>query len=123
MRRNPGVRTYKAIPSYQRYLIFFLLLFLGMTLYVWEQVKVGELAKEINRLKAERERLWNENEHLRVEIAALSSRERIERIAQERLEMVYPSKRPLVLFTRVSQNIHPSAKQPKISLKAQIGYP
>jgi len=57
---------------------------------VWEHVCATRLASEIERLKATRARVEAELGFLQMDCAALSSRERIEGYATERLDMRYP---------------------------------
>lgn len=122
MKKTLWKRRERTILSFWRYLLLIGLLFMGMILYVWEQVEITELARDIDRLKAEKRRLENENGLLRIEIASLSSRERIEQIARERLGMVYPSKRPIVLTVRPLQEGSPADERIQVPVKAHVGH-
>jgi cell division protein FtsL len=60
-------------------------------LYVWQRVKVIKLLKEIQeqkKLLAEEEKKYK---YLTLETSELSSFERIEKISQEKLELVHPT--------------------------------
>jgi len=59
-------------------------------LCIWEQVYATRLASEIEELQCRQEHVETEIGFLRMECVALSSRERIEEYAQERLGMSYP---------------------------------
>ncbi|HID94556.1 MAG TPA: cell division protein FtsL [Candidatus Latescibacteria bacterium] len=73
----------------------------GMVLYIWEQVTVGDLARKVDLLFSERERLQQENKRLRADIARLSRSDRIKKIATEKLGMVAPATPPSQLVIDV----------------------
>jgi len=58
---------------------------------VWEHVCATRLASDIERLKVAKARAEAELGFLEMECAALSSRERVEGYAKERLDMRYPA--------------------------------
>jgi cell division protein FtsL len=62
-----------------------------MTVWVWETTVVRTHMIEIERLKDERTEMLKRNEAIQMEISRLSSYERIEKIAGEKLGM-HPSK-------------------------------
>jgi cell division protein FtsL len=80
--------------SKPRLLLFFtlLLLFLigGSLFYVWSRIQVIQLGYEISNALKEGRGLTEASKKLRIEIAALKSYARIERIATEDLGMVKP---------------------------------
>jgi cell division protein FtsL len=80
--------------SKPRFLLFFtlLLLFLvgGSLFYVWSRIQVIQLGYEISNALKEGRGLTETSKKLRIEIAALKSYARIERIATEDLGMAKP---------------------------------
>ncbi len=89
MKRN-GKRNF----SKPRLLLFLtLLLFLlmgGSLFYVWSRIQVIQLGYEISNALKEGRGLTETGKKLRIEIAALKSYARIERIATEELGMAKP---------------------------------
>jgi cell division protein FtsL len=77
-----------------RLLLFFTLLLLlligGSLFYVWSRIQVIQLGYEISNALREGRGLTEASKKLRVEIAALKSYARIERIAMEELGMAKP---------------------------------
>lgn len=59
-------------------------------LYVWERVDLVQVGYRIQQLKAEYRILERENDELEVKVSALTSPERIARIATEQLGMMRP---------------------------------
>lgn len=77
-----------------RLLLFFILslcLFIGGSLfYVWSRIQVIQLGYEISSTLKEGKALTEANKRLRLEVAALKSYARIEKIAVEELKMIKP---------------------------------
>jgi cell division protein FtsL len=77
-----------------RFLLFFILslsLFIGGSLfYVWSRIQVIQLGYEISSTLKEGKALTETNKRLRLEVAALKSYARIEKIAVEELKMLKP---------------------------------
>ena len=71
------------------FMILILLIFLS-GIYIWQRVVVLSLEKEIKRKNVQMGRLQTEYKYLQVDVASLSSVERIERLAQE-MGFVCPS--------------------------------
>ena len=75
-------------------LLFFTLLLIllmgGSLFYVWSRIQVIQLGYEISSALKEGRGLTETNKKLRIEIAALKSYDRIERIATEELGMAKP---------------------------------
>ncbi|OGP74547.1 MAG: cell division protein FtsL [Deltaproteobacteria bacterium RBG_16_50_11] len=75
-------------------LLFFTLLLIllmgGSLFYVWSRIQVIQLGYEISSALKEGRGLTETNKKLRIEIAALKSYARIERIATEELGMTKP---------------------------------
>ncbi len=70
--------------------LFLVLLFCTALVYVWQQIQVVKAGYAINQLKVQIEERENENRLLRMRLSNLSSLERVEKIAKERLKMVNP---------------------------------
>ncbi len=69
-----------------------------MTIWIWETTYVRSHMAEIERLKDERTDISKRNEAIQVEIAKLSSYERIERIASEKLGMRPSTEKPEMIL-------------------------
>lgn len=70
--------------------LFLLLLFCTALIYVWQQIQVVKVGYSLNQLKLQIEERENDNRSLRMKLNNLSSLERVEKIAKERLKMVNP---------------------------------
>lgn len=71
------------------FLILMLIIILSL-IYIWQRVTVVTLASDIKRLNVKIDRQQKEYKYLQVEVASLSSVERIESLAKER-GFVYPA--------------------------------
>ncbi|MFQ5466209.1 MAG: hypothetical protein ACE5EI_09805 [Thermodesulfobacteriota bacterium] len=71
--------------------ISFSALFVLISVILWTRLMVVNIGYDISRTNAERGRLIEKNKRLTLELMALKSPERIERIAAGRLGLVYPS--------------------------------
>lgn len=71
--------------------------------YVWQSVNVIRLGYDVEQLKKEKARLVKMNEMLKIEVATLTSPDRIERIARARLGMRTPEDSQVVLVKRVDR--------------------
>ena len=80
--------------------VLVLIVMIGMLGYVHERVKVLELSKQIDALKAERASLEDLNKRLSVRVVRLSKSDRIVRLATEELGMKFPSESPTPLEER-----------------------
>jgi cell division protein FtsL len=91
---DEGRKRTKRIPIKSNLLLLFtlLLLFLigGSLFYVWSRIQVIQLGYEISNAMKEERALTENNKKLRVEIAALKSYARIEKLAAEELRMAKP---------------------------------
>lgn len=90
--------------THQRTGRYFLIPFLivGMTVfYIWEQIIVNQLVRDIYDLKLKRAELKDRNRQLRIEIAKLMSIDRIERIARDSLHMTVLPQEPMILYYEV----------------------
>ena len=94
MKRGGGIRRLTggiAASLHTRGLILWAAALATGIICIWEHVHSTELASQIEALRNQREDLLAEIGFLRMECAELSSRERIEFEAEERLDMRYPS--------------------------------
>ncbi len=76
------------------------LLSMGLILTVGGKVKIVRLGYQIQALEQQKEDLERINRSLRIEASSLSAPERIEKIAVERLGMVRPAKKHVVVVKR-----------------------
>ena len=67
-------------------------------IYVWSHIHMTELEYQIARELSNRERLTEEQAKLKVELATLKSPQRIETIARNKLQMVYPEREQVILL-------------------------
>ena len=67
-------------------------------LYVWSHIHMTELEYQVARELSSRERMTEEQSKLKVELATLKSPQRIETIAKEKLQMVYPEREQVILL-------------------------
>jgi cell division protein FtsL len=97
MKRN-GKRNHSK-PRLLLFLTLLLLLLIGGSLfYVWSRIQVIQLGYEISNALKEGRGLTETSKKLRIEIAALKSYARIERIATEELEMAKPKPDQLIVI-------------------------
>lgn len=68
-----------------------------LLLYVWERVEVVRVGYQIERLKTQRVALQRERDELQVKLSAITSPERIARVAKEKLGMSPPQQGQVVL--------------------------
>jgi cell division protein FtsL len=78
-----------------------------LLLYVWERVDLVRVGYEVQQLKAKHRTLERVNDELKVKVSALTSPERIARLATERLGMVRPQPGQVVLVSLVSDTPAP----------------
>ena len=67
-------------------------------LYVWSHIHMTELEYLVAQELGSRERLAEEQAKLKVELATLRSPQRIEAIAKEKLQMIYPDREQVILI-------------------------
>lgn len=67
-------------------------------LYVWSHIHMTELEYQIARELSNREKITEEQTKLKVELATLRSPRRIEAIATEKLNMIYPDRRQVIVL-------------------------
>lgn len=65
--------------------------------FVWERVDVVRVGYQVERLKAQKVMLERERDELQVKLSALTSPERIAKVATEKLGMVPPERGQIVL--------------------------
>lgn len=61
-----------------------------LLLYVWERVDIVQVGYRIEQLKIKKQALERERDELRVKVSALTSPERIARLATDKLGMIPP---------------------------------
>jgi len=79
--------------------IFIASILMAMALiYVWSHIHMTELEYQIARELSSRDRLNEEQAKLKVALATLKSPHRIETVAREKLQMVYPERQQVILI-------------------------
>lgn len=73
------------------------ILLLGLLFYVWQHVQVVRLGYQVERLRAARAALIQEEKGLRVELGRLRSLKRVEGLARGTLGMVNPVSGQIIL--------------------------
>ena len=73
----------------------FLILFIALG-FVWQRVYVLKLSQEVKSLREEVAEVEKRYKYLNIEIASLSSRERIESIAANDLNLTYPQPEKII---------------------------
>lgn len=95
-----------------------------LLLYVWERVDLVRVGYQVQQLRAKHRLLERENDELKVKVSALTSPERIARLATHRLGMVRPRPGQVILVSLASEA--PSARgtmAPKVRLaKYDLGW-
>jgi cell division protein FtsL len=120
-RTMDGRAPARRLPVWLRVIAMILLVFTGLMLYVWKNVKVTQLAKECSTLKKQREYLVNENRALTVTITALSQMSRVEQIAREELGLQYPEAYPVV-FKMAAAAPSPRGLANRFSVRAMTAF-
>jgi len=82
-----------------------------LLLYVWERVEVVRVGYQIERLKTQKITLQRERDELQVKMSALTSPERIARVAKEQLGMM-PPQHGQVILVRLETPVSPPATSP-----------
>ena len=75
-----------------------ILLVAGLLIYMWGHVETLNQGREIDRLRAQRKDLLNQQERLLARTASLKQSNRIRDIAVRELGMVFPSDPPKNLY-------------------------
>src|SRR5437764_13852985 len=68
-----------------------------LLLYVWERVEIVRVGYQVERLKVKKGALERERDELQVKLSALTSPERIARVATEKLGLVPPQRGQVIL--------------------------
>ncbi|OPX31821.1 MAG: cell division protein FtsL [Candidatus Latescibacteria bacterium 4484_181] len=89
--------------TFVRFVLLFIILVAGMLAYVWEQVTVTSLKKEIDALYLQKQKLIEEKRHLQTQIARLSGASRVKKIASEKLGMFPPDAPPEELLVELRE--------------------
>ena len=95
---EPTIRTNRPVRKRQRspFASMFLLLTLSLLVvfYIWNKISIDRLAKEVDDLQNQYQKIGNANDILKAEIIQKTRRERIEKIAVDQLKMTYPKEAP-----------------------------
>lgn len=75
----------------------------GLLVYLWSHVQTMSQGQKLAELRAERQALILEQEHLHVRIAGLKQSTRIRDIAIQKLGMIFPQDPPRNLYLNATQ--------------------
>lgn len=75
-----------------------MLVLLFTVFYLWSRLEVVSLGYEIAKANKERGGIMDDNRRLKLEILSLKSPQRIEAIAIDRLDLVYPKGEQVILI-------------------------
>ena len=92
IRMNRPVRRRQRSPFASMFVL--LTISLLVVFYIWNKIMVNRLAKDVDDLQNQYQKIANMNDILRAEITQKSRLERIEKIAVEQLKMTYPKEQP-----------------------------
>ena len=74
------------------------ILMMVLLIYVWSHIHMTELEYQIARELSSKEQLTEEQAKLKLELATLKAPQRIETLAKEKLQMVYPGREQVILI-------------------------
>ena len=83
---------------YSTFVTFFLVLLAVGLLYVWSHIRMTQLEYQVAEEMSKQEQLMEEQKRLKIEYATLKSPQRIEAIAREKLDMIYPDRSQVVIL-------------------------
>jgi cell division protein FtsL len=95
MRPNRPVRRKQRSPFGPMFVL--MIISILVVFYIWNKIAVNRLAREVNDLQNQYQKIVNVNEGLKVDSTQKASRSRIEKIAMGQLKMIVP-KEPAVWF-------------------------
>lgn len=85
-------------------IILTLLLIISFVLfYTWQRIEVLRLGYEVDKLRSEKNELYNKNKFLQVKVAGLKSLDRVEKIAREELGLIIPDKFEIISLEEVNE--------------------
>ena len=84
--------------GYSLWIFIAAILMIVLLIYVWSHIHMTELEYQIARELSSREQLTEEQAKLKVELATLKAPQRIETIARDKLQMVYPGREQVILL-------------------------
>ena len=70
----------------------------GIFFYVWPRIRLVTLTYDYNKLMAKEKELIHLNRMLRLELASIKSLENVKKIAVEKMEMIDPEDKNIVLI-------------------------
>lgn len=84
--------------GYSTWIFIASILMAVLLLYVWCHIHMTELEYQIAREMSSRESIMEEQMKLKLELATLRSPQRIETIAREKLQMIYPEREQVIVL-------------------------
>jgi len=94
---HEGERTSRDA-GYSIWIFVAAILMVVLLIYVWSHIHMTELEYQIARELSSKEQLNEEQAKLKLELATLKAPQRIETIAKEKLQMVYPGREQVILI-------------------------
>ncbi len=79
-------------------LVFLLAIIVTLLFFLWSRLETVKLGYEISKENKKTVELLKENKSLRLQVVNLKSPERIERLARERIGLVYPREKQIVVI-------------------------
>jgi cell division protein FtsL len=99
--RKYQIRDDRRLPLFK--ILFAFTLIVGLSIgYIWQRVTFLKISKEIKSLRSQISEQEERYKYLNIEIAKLSTVERIENIATTQLGLVYPKAEQIVFLKEVS---------------------
>ena len=89
--RSSGLR-------YSTFIFVTLVLMAVALVYVWSHIRMTELEYKVAEEMTIKEKLIEEQNKLKVEIATLKSPQRLEAMAKEKLQMTYPTRDQFIIL-------------------------
>jgi len=88
-------KTFKRY-THKTFFLSLLVMIILLTLYVWQRVMVIKLLKETEEFKEVLAQEEKKYKYLNLEITELSSIDRIEKIAHDKLGLIYPAREQII---------------------------
>lgn len=86
-----------------------------LLLYVWERVEIVRIGYQIEQLKVKKVAFERERDELQVKLSALTSPERIARVATEKLGLIPPQRGQVILV-----NINPEGPIDRVPTMPEV---
>ncbi len=94
----PDVEKVATQIKYSNFIVVTLALMAVALFYVWSHIHMTELEYLVAAEMSVKEKLLEEQQKLKVEIATLKAPQRLEALAKERLQMTYPTRDQVIIL-------------------------